>query len=73
MNTSLIADVVTLSAQAAKADNGYNAAQYAQAALSIAQAATSLHYVEHQSQSGQLAPAPVAPIHPYDGAPTEEN
>jgi len=62
MNASLIADVVTLSAQATKADNAYNAAQYAQAALSIAQAATSLHYVEHQTPSGQLAPAPVAPI-----------
>jgi hypothetical protein len=55
MNAKLIEAVEALAAKAVAGTNGYDAAQYAQGALALAQAATSLYYAENQP------PAPPVP------------
>jgi hypothetical protein len=48
MNAKLIAAAEALADKAVAGTNGYDAAQYAQGALALAQAATALHYAESQ-------------------------
>jgi hypothetical protein len=51
MNTKLIAAAEALADKTQAAENAYNALQFAQAALALVQAATSLHYAEQPTQS----------------------
>ena len=51
MNTKLIAAAEALAAKAQHEENAYSALNFANAALALVQAATSLHYAEQPAQS----------------------